>query len=409
MAQTGTVIGWKKRRRGEYIRRTRGEKIADAILNVVMILLLCFFLYPLLNMISISLSDEFAVLRADVTFYPIGFNPQAYDLILQSEDLWRSIYNSTFVALVGCVCSLIGLSLAAYPLAFAQFYGKRLYNLLILFTMWFQGGIIPLFLTMQSLGLYNSLWSLILNLMLSAYNVVIVRSYFSGLPVSIVESARIDGANGFIILFRLIIPLSKPVLATVALWVIVGHWNDYLNPLMFLSDRQNYTLQLILKELVLNAESSIHNISVATSGSTAGAAALGQQTRNAVLVVAMIPMVILYPFVQRYFVGGVTFGRGHRSNRLCSWNFRGHARENLIPYQPNKEADAWKKVLAIVLALAMLLSVTAAMAEDVSAEVAEMNTALIEAAKALEPSEVLHFETPLEITRHGRSLQQLPH
>ena len=285
-----------------------GEKIADAILNVVMILLLCFFLYPLLNMISISLSDEFAVLRADVTFYPIGFNPQAYDLILQSEDLWRSIYNSTFVALVGCVCSLIGLSLAAYPLAFAQFYGKRLYNLLILFTMWFQGGIIPLFLTMQSLGLYNSLWSLILNLMLSAYNVVIVRSYFSGLPVSIVESARIDGANDFIILFRLIIPLSKPVLATVALWVIVGHWNDYLNPLMFLSDRQNYTLQLILKELVLNAESSIHNISVATSGSTAGAAALGQQTRNAVLVVAMIPMAILYPFVQRYFVGGVTLG-----------------------------------------------------------------------------------------------------
>lgn len=248
------------------------------------------------------------MLRADVTFYPIGFNPQAYDLILQSEDLWRSIYNSTFVALVGCVCSLIGLSLAAYPLAFAQFYGKRLYNLLILFTMWFQGGIIPLFLTMQSLGLYNSLWSLILNLMLSAYNVVIVRSYFSGLPVSIVESARIDGANDFIILFRLIIPLSKPVLATVALWVIVGHWNDYLNPLMFLSDRQNYTLQLILKELVLNAESSIHNISVATSGSTAGAAALGQQTRNAVLVVAMIPMVILYPFVQRYFVGGVTLG-----------------------------------------------------------------------------------------------------
>lgn len=308
MAQTGTVAARKKRRHSDYIRRTRGEKIADVILNLVMILLLCFFLYPLLNMISISLSDEFAVLRADVTFYPIGFNPQAYDLILQSEDLWRSIYNSAFVALVGCACSLIGLSLAAYPLAFAQFYGKRLYTILILFTMWFQGGIIPLFLTMQSLGLYNSLWSLILNLMLSAYNVVIVRSYFSGLPISIVESARIDGANDFCILFRLIIPLSKPVLATVALWIIVGHWNDYLNPLMFLSNRQNYTLQLILKELVLNAESSIHNISVATSGSTAGAAALGQQTRNAVLVVAMIPMVILYPFVQRYFVGGVTLG-----------------------------------------------------------------------------------------------------
>lgn len=141
MAQTGTASVRRQKRSGDYIRRTRGERIADVILNIVMVLLLCFFLYPLLNMISISLSDEFAVLRADVTFYPIGFNPQAYELILQSEDLWRSIFNSTFVAVVGCVCSLVGLSLAAYPLAFANFYGKKLYNVLILFTMWFQGGL----------------------------------------------------------------------------------------------------------------------------------------------------------------------------------------------------------------------------------------------------------------------------
>lgn len=297
-----------KRRKGDFIRRSTGDKIADAILLVVMLLLLCFFLYPLLNMFSISLSDEYAVLRADVTFYPIGFNPQAYSQIFQSPDLWRSFANSLFVAGVGCVLSLISLCLAAYPLAFAQFYGKRLYNFFILFTMWFQGGIIPLFLTIQKLGLYNTPWALILNLLMSAYYVVIVKSYFQSVPISIVESARIDGANDFRILFQLIIPLSKPVLATVALWVIVSHWNDYLNPLMFLSDRKNYTLQLILKELVLNAESSIHNISLVSSSSTGGAAALGQQTRNAVLVVAMIPMVILYPFVQRYFVSGVMLG-----------------------------------------------------------------------------------------------------
>ena len=117
-----------------------------------------------------------------------------------------------------------------------------------------------------------------------------------------------DGANDFLILFRLIMPLSKPVLATVALWVIVGHWNDYLNALLFLSKRQNYTLQLVLKELVLNAEASIHNISVASESTTSGAAALGQQVRNGVLVVSMIPMIILYPFVQRYFISGVMLG-----------------------------------------------------------------------------------------------------
>ena len=297
-----------RNKNGEFIRRSRGEKIADAILNVSMLLMLCFILYPLLNMFSISLSNEYAVLRADVTFYPIGFNPQAYDLIFKNQDLWRSFGNSVFVAGVGCVLSLVGLCVAAYPLAYGNFYGKRFYSLFILFTMWFNGGVIPQFLTIRELGLYNTHWALILNMLLSAYNIVIVRSYFQSIPASIVESARIDGANDFLILFKLIIPLSKPVLATVAMWIIVGHWNDYLNPLMFLSDRQNYTLQMILKELVLNAESSIHNISMTGSKQTSGAVALGQQTRNAVLVVAMVPMLVIFPFVQRYFISGVMLG-----------------------------------------------------------------------------------------------------
>ena len=305
MAQTTMK---KRRTDGEFIRRSTGDKIADAILNVSMFLMLCFILYPLLNMFSISLSNEYAVLRADVTFYPIGFNPQAYDLIFKNQDLWRSFGNSVFVAGVGCVLSLIGLCVAAYPLAFGHFYGKRIYSLFILFTMWFNGGIIPQFLTIRQLGLYNTNWALILNMLLSAYNIVIVRSYFQSIPLEIVESAHIDGANDFLILFKLIIPLSKPVLATVAMWIIVGHWNDYLNPLMFLSDRDHYTLQMILKELVLNAESSIHNISMTGSKQTSGAVALGQQTRNAVLVVAMVPMLIVFPFVQRYFISGVMLG-----------------------------------------------------------------------------------------------------
>ena len=302
------AVNKPRNKNGEFIRRSNGEKIADLILNISMLLMLCFILYPLLNMFSISLSNEYAVLRADVTFYPIGFNPQAYDLIFKNQDLWRSFGNSVFVAGVGCVLSLVGLCIAAYPLAYGDFYGKRFYTLFILFTMWFNGGVIPQFLTIRELGLFNTHWALILNMLLSAYNIVIVRSYFQSIPASIVESARIDGANDFLILFKLIIPLSKPVLATVAMWIIVGHWNDYLNPLMFLSDRQNYTLQMILKELVLNAESSIHNISMTGTKQTSGAVALGQQTRNAVLVVAMVPMLIIFPFVQRYFISGVMLG-----------------------------------------------------------------------------------------------------
>ncbi len=292
----------------DFIRRSTGEKVFGVVNGLFMLIMLCIFLYPLLNMVSISISNPFAVLRAQVTFYPIGFDFTPFSKIFANQDLWRSILNSLFVALVGCVSSLLLTSIAAYPLAFGDFYGKKAFSLLILFTMWFNGGIIPTFLTIRMLGLHDSLFSLIVNSMLTAYNVVIVRSYFQSIPTSVVESARIDGANDYLILFRLIIPLSKPVLATVALWIIVGHWNDYLNALLFLSSRKNFTLQLVLKELVLNAEASIHNISVVGDTSTSGAAALGQQMRNGVLVVSMIPMIILYPFVQRYFISGVMLG-----------------------------------------------------------------------------------------------------
>lgn len=291
-----------------FIRYTRGEIVFNLINYIIMALLLAFFLYPLLNMVSISMSDDIAVLRSEVTFYPKGFSTIAYDMIFNNFVLWRSFINSIFVAFAGCFLSLIMVCMAAYPLAFGHFYGKKFFNLVILFTMWFSGGMIPTFLAVRNLGLNNSLWALIVNGLLSAYHVVIAKSYFQSIPVSLVESARIDGANDFTILFRIIAPAAKPVLATIALWIIVGHWNDYLYPLIFLSDRNKYTLQLVLKEIVLSSQSSLFGLSAALSTTDNGVAALGQQVRNAVLVVAMIPMIIIYPFVQRYFVSGIMLG-----------------------------------------------------------------------------------------------------
>ena len=174
--------------------------------------------------------------------------------------------------------------------------------------MWFNAGIVPLFLTIRSLGLYDSLWALILNSLITAYNVVIIRSYFSSIPFSIIESARIDGATDYRILFQLVIPLSKPVLATVALWLIVGHWNDYLNPLVLIHSQEHKTLQLFLKELVLNAETSTSNLASVNDATNKGVAALSQQLKNGVLVVSMVPMLVLYPFLQKFFVSGVMLG-----------------------------------------------------------------------------------------------------
>ena len=299
----------KHRYEQDFIKRSRGEKIFGVCNTIFMLFLLVFLLYPVLNVVAISVSNETQVMAANVTFYPIGFNPQAYTTIFKDADLWRSIGNTVFVSGVGCVLSLVALCIAAYPLAFAHFYGKKIYTLLIMFTMWFQGGIVPLFLTMQGLGLYDSLWALIFNGLISAYNVVIIRSYFTSIPMSVIESARIDGANDFRILFRLVIPLSQPVLATVALWVIVGHWNDYMNPLILISSRANQTLQLQLKSLVLAAESSTSNLAtLSKSEAMKGVAALNTQIKNGVLVVSMVPMIVIYPFIQRFFVSGVMLG-----------------------------------------------------------------------------------------------------
>ncbi|MDR2104069.1 MAG: carbohydrate ABC transporter permease [Treponema sp.] len=290
------------------IRYTRSEKIFNGINCTIMVLLLIAFLYPLLNMAAISLSSDVPVLRSEVTVYPIGFTTAPYTKIIANATLWRSVFNSLFVAFAGCALSLVMVSIAAYPLAFANFWGKKAYTMLIIFTMWFQGGIIPTFMTIRNLGLHNNLWALIVNGLLTAYYVVIARSYFQSIPMSMVESARIDGAHDYRILFNIIIPLSKPVLATIALWIIVGHWNDYLNPLIFLGDRNKYTLQLVLKEIVLNSESSLYGLSAAASSNFSGVADLGPQVRNAALVVSMIPMIIFYPFVQKYFVSGIMLG-----------------------------------------------------------------------------------------------------
>ena len=291
-----------------YIKRSTGDKIFDTANVIFMFLLLLFFLYPVLNVVSISMSAERYVLAADVTFYPKGFDPQAYNAIFSDPELWNSMFNTIFIAGVGCVLSLVGCCIAAYPIAYGDFYGKKLYTYIIIFTMWFQAGIVPLFLNIQGLGLYNSPWALILNGLITAYNVTIIRSYFQSIPFSIIESARIDGAGDYRILLQFIIPLSKPVLATVALWIIVGHWNDYLNPLILLSDQKKETLQIFLKRLVLESETSTSNLASANAANNKGVAALSQQLKNGVLVVSMVPMIILYPFLQKFFVSGVTLG-----------------------------------------------------------------------------------------------------
>lgn len=288
-------------------KNSKSEKAFD-IFNVVLMLILCIaFLYPVLNVLAISLSGSSPILRGEVTFFPKDLDFTGYKDVFANKYIYLSYGNTLFVASVGCALSLGMTCLAAYPLAFGKFYGKKLYTYMIIFTMWFSGGLIPTYMVMSKLNLIDSHWALILNFLCAPYYVIVLKSFFESIPDSLIESAKLDGANDIVCMTRIVLPLAKPALATIALWIIVAHWNDFLGPLMYLNDRKMYTLQVVLNDIVLQASGAMYEMSDAVQAGD-GSMTVPQQVQNAVIFVSMIPMLIVYPFVQKYFVKGVMLG-----------------------------------------------------------------------------------------------------
>lgn len=278
----------------------------DSVNSVIMVLILIIVLYPFINMFAISLSDGNAVLRGEITFYPKGFNTNAYTRLLGTPAVLRGFGNSVFVAVLGGVFSVFMTILAAYPMAYGHFIGKKLYTLFILIPHWFVAGMIPTYMVMKNLNLINSLWALVVLALVSPYHVIILNSFMRSLPGEISESARIDGANDVRILFQIILPVCKASIATIALWVVVGHWNDFMNPLMYLSDFKLYTLQLVLRDIIDSAQIAMYELGSASS--EGGVGALSEQMKNAMIAISILPMLFFYPFIQKYFVTGVTIG-----------------------------------------------------------------------------------------------------
>ncbi len=286
------------------VRKPVSEIVFDVIVITVLTVFTLCILLPFMNLVSISFSNETAIMAGRVKFSPAGFSLASYCKILHTSSILRAYGNTIFVAFMSCALSLLMTSVAAYPLAYGDFGGKKLYNLLIMFTMWFSGGMIPSFMVMRGLGLIDSLFSLILGSAIGAYNVLILTSFFRSISRSLVESAYLDGANDFKVLFRIVMPLSKAGLATIGLWVFVGHWNDYMGPLIYIKSIEKYPLQLILRELVLEASSSGSMLEM----SEGNKGALPEQLKHAVIVFSMLPIMAAYPFVQKYFVKGVMLG-----------------------------------------------------------------------------------------------------
>lgn len=281
------------------------EIAGQGIMYLLMTLFCLSVILPFLNIFAVSFSGRLEVIGGRVSFWPRDFTLDAYRKVVTTPYFFRAYGNTLLVVLVGTPLSLMTTVLTAYPLSRPGLIGKRGLLLFFSFTMWFSGGMIPSFILINSLGLYDTYWALILPGLVSAYNVIIVRNFFAQIPAALEESAMLDGANDLTILARIFLPLSTPVLATVALWLVVGYWNSYMSAILYLSTRSKYTLQLVLREIViadsLDQYIGIDQVDSATRTVT-------ESIKYANILLTILPIVCAYPFLQRYFMKGVMLG-----------------------------------------------------------------------------------------------------
>ncbi len=277
----------------------------DVVLVIIMVLLSAIFIYPLLNMLALSFSDSQELKSLPVYLTPKGFSLESYTALLNDSRTILYYWNTIQYAAVGTVIMLLATSLMAYPLSIPALRGRRLISVLLTITMFFGGGLIPYYVTIMQLGMIDSFWVMVVPGAISAYNVIVFKTFFMSIPESLRESAGLDGAGHFRILFQIILPLSKAVIATFALFSIVGYWNDYMTALLYLRDDTKYPIQLLMRRLLVLMDYK--------DASTAQLlkdyrAISSRTTKAAATIITVVPVLCVYPFMQKHFAKGVLVG-----------------------------------------------------------------------------------------------------
>jgi putative aldouronate transport system permease protein len=287
------------------MRLSTGEIIGSILIYVILILLCVICVFPFLNVFFKSISDEASVLAGEIKYWPKNVNWNAYRYVLNQKRIYQSFGNTVFVVVIGTSLALFVNGMTAYGIARKRFQEHGLVVGLYIFTMIFSAGLIPGYLLVRSLRLYDSLWALILPALINPFYLMIMRSFMAGIPDSLEEAARIDGAGHFQTYFRIILPISKPVIASMCLFISVDYWNDFFRPLIYITSPEKYTLQLYLRNLFVSAADIMgqNAIDPLVYGNIAP-----QSIQNATLFISILPILLLYPFLQRYFVTGVTLG-----------------------------------------------------------------------------------------------------
>jgi ABC-type glycerol-3-phosphate transport system permease component len=288
------------------IRRTRGEQTFSVINVILLSALMLITAYPLLYVVFASLSDPSSIVAyRGALLKPLGLTMDAYTRVLQNPMIAIGYRNTLFYVMAGTALNMALTCLGAYALSRQNVMLKRPIMLLIIFTLFFNGGLIPTYLLVgQTLHMTDTVWSLIVPTAVNTINLIILKTAFESVPVSLEEAARIDGANDFTILFRVVLPLSLPALSVVVLFYAVAHWNSYFQALIYIQSRDLYPLQLVLREILITSNVE----SMTTSVSSGDTFEIGQTIKYATIVVATVPILLIYPFLQRYFVKGALLG-----------------------------------------------------------------------------------------------------
>ncbi|PZE22317.1 carbohydrate ABC transporter permease [Paenibacillus xerothermodurans] len=287
------------------------EVTVDRVFNIVNYTVLSLFflavLYPLVYIVSASFSSTEAVTSGRVWLWPVEPGLKGYNAVFEYKAIWTGFANSLFYTVAGTAINVILTVIAAYPLSRKDFIGRNAIMFIFVFTIMFSGGIIPNYLLVKDLGLLDTAWAMLLPSAISVFNVIVARTYFqTTIPHEMLEAAQVDGCTDWKFLLKMVIPLSGPIIAVLALFYAVGHWNSYFNALMYLKDRELYPLQLVLRTILI--QNQIDPSMVTSEEDLIARQGLADLLKYSLIVVATTPMLLIYPFVQRHFVKGVMIG-----------------------------------------------------------------------------------------------------
>lgn len=290
---------------------SRGDRIMVAFIYVFLTVFSLSTLYPFLNAIAISLNEGLDTAKGGITLWPRSFTLENYEVVFQDERLMSGFIISVLRTVVGTISAILATAIFAYGMTKRELMGRKFYMLMCIFTMYFSGGLIPTFLLIRNLGMFNSFWVYIIPSLIGVWNMIIFRTFFQGLPQGLEESAKIDGCGNWGTLFRIVLPLSGPVIATLSLFTAVGHWNEWFIASIYISKEELLPIQTILKQILASniVSEQTANLDAAAQAHMAQAKTVTSKSLSmATMMVATIPIVLVYPFVQKYFVKGVLVG-----------------------------------------------------------------------------------------------------